>query len=118
MGAGDLAAKADNSGAIEQREQELNEIVESIDEEKAKLLKPLISDVAFMENRLKELRKLPQIRVHPKDPARQEATAAAKQYKEVMQAYTNTVKIILTALYRNGGDGSDELLQKLAEFEA
>ena len=99
------------------RLQELESVFVNIDEEKRKTIMPVLHDVVFMEMRLKELRELPHIRIHPKDKSRQETTAAGKQYKETMQAYLNVIKLLMTALYRNGGDGADELLNKLKEFE-
>ena len=100
-----------------EREKELLEIIERVDADKKAVLTPLIADIVYMEGSLQELRKLPFIRIHPKDMARQQVTPAAKQYKETMQAYLNAVKVVLTALYRNEGDGADELLAKLKEFE-
>lgn len=99
------------------REKELLDIIERVDADKKAVLTPLIADIVYMEGRLRELRKLPFIRIHPKDLARQQVTPAAKQYKETMQAYLNAVKVVLTALYRNEGDGADELMAKLQEFE-
>ena len=100
-----------------ERRRELENITENIDPDKSAVIKPLIADVVFMERRLDTLRGLPHIRIHPKDPTRQQITAAGKQDKEVMQAYINAIKVILTALYRSDTGGADELLEKLREFE-
>lgn len=70
-----------------------------------------------MEDRLTELRKLPHLRIHPKDRSRQEITPAGKQYKETMQAYLNALKVLMTALYRVESNAADELIKKLQEFE-
>ena len=99
------------------RLDELNAIVDTIDGEKAGLLRPVVENIVYMESRLTELRALPQIRIDKNNPARQQATPAAKLYKETMQGYTNAVKILLTALYRSDSNGADELLNKLREFE-
>lgn len=99
------------------RLQQLQDIFKNIDDEKRETIAPLLPEVVFMEGRLAELRALPHIRIHPTDKSRQEITAAGKQYKEVMQAYTNVIKILLTALYRNSSGGADALLEKLKEFE-
>lgn len=101
-----------------ERLQELQEISEKIDKEQRAIITPLLQEVCFMESRLAELRTMPHIRTHPVDKARQEITAAGKQYKETMQAYLNAIKVIMSALYRAGGGGAaDELLKKLQEFE-
>lgn len=83
------------------RLEELKAIFEKVDQDKSKVIAPILEEVVFMETRLKELRALPQIRVHRKDPQRQEATPASKQYKETMQAYLNAVKVLQMTLSRN-----------------
>lgn len=95
----------------------LQAIFEKVDPDKAAVVSPLLPQVVFMEGRLEELRAVPHIRIHPKDPARQEITAAGKQYKELMQSYNNTVKVLLMVLYRTESGAADELLAKLKEFE-
>lgn len=100
------------------RLEQLQGIFAGIDEDKRDTIAPLLPEIVFMEGRLAELRALPHIRIHPTDKSRQEVTAAGKQYKEIMQAYTNVLKILLTALYRNGSvDAAGALLDKLKEFE-
>lgn len=54
----------------------------------------LVDEMVYIENRLTELKKLPFIQVHPKDSAKQRATPAAKQYKELLQQYTNIIKVL------------------------
>ena len=55
----------------------------------------LVKDIAFLEERMQELRKLPFIKVDPNNPERQKGTAAAKQYKDLLQQYTNSLKLFL-----------------------
>ena len=57
----------------------------------------LVSKMLFLEKRLEELEKLPFIKVNPNNPAQQKATPAAKQYKELLQQYTNCIKILSRA---------------------
>lgn len=66
---------------------------------------PLIDEVVYLEEQLDYLRGLPKIKVHPTDPTKQRATPAAKQYKELLQQYTNIIKILLKA---TGADVEDE----------
>lgn len=66
---------------------------------------PLIDEVVFLEGRLEELKKLPFIKVHPKDPTKQKATIAQKQYKELLQQYVNIIRVLIRA---TGTDESDE----------
>lgn len=66
---------------------------------------PLIDEVIYLEEQLDYLRGLPKIKVHPTDLTKQRATPAAKQYKELLQQYTNIIKILLKA---TGADVDDE----------
>ena len=100
-----------------ERLNELKAIFEKVDADKAAVVSPLLPQVVFIEERLEALRAVPHIRFHPKNPTRQEITAAGKQYKELMQSYNNTIKVLLMVLYRTEDNAADELLQKLKEFE-
>lgn len=65
-------------------------------------LTPLIDDMVYLEKELDRLRELPKIRINPKDLTMQKTTPAAKLYKEMLQQYTNIVRILVRAT------GSDE----------
>ena len=86
-------------------------------EDRKCVIAPLITEIVFMEQKLENLRQLPHIRVHPRNPEWQEITPAGKQYKETMQAYLNAVKVIMSALYKTDTSAADELIEKLKEFE-
>lgn len=68
-------------------------------------LVPLIDEVIFLEGQLEELKKLPFIKIHPKDPTKQKATPAQKQYKELLQQYVNIIRVLIRA---TGIDENDE----------
>ena len=55
----------------------------------------LAEEIVFLEAQLQELKKLPFIKINPKDPTKQKSTAAAKQYKELLQQYNNSLKLLL-----------------------
>lgn len=99
------------------RLEKLQKIFENVDEDKREVIEPLLYDVIFIEKRLAELRKLPMIRVHKNNPARQETTPAGKQYKEYMQSYLNALKVLQTTLYRSGETGESPLMKALKEFD-
>lgn len=80
------------------RKDELIHIFDQIEDTKG-IIMPMIEDVVFLETQLQELRKLPFIKVHPDFPDIQKPTAAAKQYKELLQQYNNCIKI-LTGILR------------------
>lgn len=55
----------------------------------------LVDEVVFLEEQLVELKKLPFIKVHPSDPSKQKTTPAAKQYKELLQQYNNSMRLLI-----------------------
>ena len=97
------------------RLEELKDIFAKVDPDKAAVISPLLPQVVFLEEQLEKLQKLPHIRIHPKNPARQMVTAAGKQYKETMQEYLNAVKVLQMTLGRYAmeeKDAFDEWLEK------
>ena len=92
----------------EGRKAKLLQIFSEIDGIKD-IIFPLIDEVVFLEDRLTELRKLPFIRVNPKNPAEQKATVAPKQYKEFLQQYNNCIKILCSALSKNSAEEESPL---------
>lgn len=99
-----------------EREKKLREIIEKLPEDKREVIDPLVDEILFLEERLRELRRLPMIRVHPKNPERQEVTPAGKQYKEFMQSYLNAIKVIQRTLYLAGETGESPLVKALKEL--
>lgn len=97
------------------RLEELQAIFEKVDEDKAAVIAPLLPQVVFLEERLHELQKVPHIRIHPKNSARQEITAAGKQYKELMQSYLNAIKVLQSTLSRYSVEEQDAFDQWLQE---
>jgi hypothetical protein len=91
------------------RKDELLKVFEQIEDTKDIIL-PMIDDVVFLEKQLDQLRKLPFIKVNPKNPAQQKPTAAAKQYKELLQQYNNCIKI-LTGILRKDAPEEDSPLR-------
>ena len=73
----------------------------------------LVDEVVFLEDQLRKLKKLPFLRVNPKDPEQQKATPAAKQYKEFTQQYINSLKLLLKIA---GDIGESEETSPLREW--
>lgn len=73
------------------------------------VLVPLITDMVDLEEQLDYLRTLPKIKVHPKDPAKQKATPAAKLYKECLQQYTNIIRILMRSTGKDFDDAESPL---------
>lgn len=97
------------------RYEKLKEIVSKVDEDKAAVIEPLLSDIIFMEERLATLRTMTHIRVSKKNPDVQQVTPAGKLYKETMQAYLNALKVIQTTLSRFAQEEADEFEKWLQE---
>ena len=95
------------------RKKELANVFKGLDEQN--IIRPMIDDVVFLEDKLKELKKLPFIRVNPDNPAEQKPTAAAKQYKEFLQQYNNCIKILISVLNKNEVVEDSPLRQFLKE---
>ena len=77
------------------------ELVAIIPEESLDLVKSVIKDVVFLEERLTELKQLPFIEVNPKNSMKQRSTPASKLYKEFLQQYINCIKVIEAVIYRD-----------------
>lgn len=100
----------------EVRRKQLDEIFADIDANEKALIENLLDEVAYLEVRMTELKKLPFISVHPNKPELQRTTAAAKQYKECSQSYMNAVRILVSILHKVESSAQDELLKRLEEF--
>ena len=90
------------------RKDELLKIFDQVEDTKG-IIQPLIDDVVFLEQRLQELRQLPFLRINPHDPTQQKPTAAAKQYKELLQQYNNCVKILTSVLRKDAPEEESPL---------
>lgn len=55
----------------------------------------LIDEIVFLEQRMSDLKQYPFIAVNPKNPAQQKPTAASRQYKEFLQQYNNSLRLLL-----------------------
>lgn len=88
-----------------ERKNELMRICAGFDDSAKAATSKIIDEMLFLEDRLTELKKQPLLSVNPRNPAQQRQTAAAKQYKEFLQQYTNCVKILLKI---TGGSEAEE----------
>ena len=86
------------------RKEELLKIINKPGSQNDIKAEQLIDEIVFIEEQLQKLKKLPFISVHPKNPALQKATPASKQYKEMMQQYNNSLRL----LFRLTGDLNGE----------
>lgn len=86
-----------------------DELLKIVPEESLELVKSVIDDVIFLEERLTELKKLPFIEVNPKNPMKQRSTPASKLYKEFLQQYINCIKMIEYIIYKEKRLEGEEL---------
>ena len=91
------------------RLKQLEEIFSKVDEDKLQLITPLIEEIVFIEEQLQQLKKMTFIRVNPKNPAIQKATPASKQYKELMQTYNNSLKVLSSVLNKDASEEESPL---------
>lgn len=98
------------------RREELDEIFKNIDEDQKQLVNRLLDEVVFLEEQMANLKKLPFVNVHPKNPALQKTTSAAKLYKECSQSYMNAIRILSSLLQKVESSTQDELLKLLENF--
>lgn len=92
------------------RREKLDEIFKDLDENKKSLINPLLDNIAFLEQRMEELKKLPFIQIHPKDPTKQRPTTASKLYKECSQSYMNAIRTVYSMI--NGHEVDEDPVEK------
>ena len=95
------------------RKAELQKLCAGLDDAVKTTTAQLIDEIIFLEARLMELRQYPFIFVNPKNPAQQKPTAAAKQYKELLQQYNNCIKILLGVLGKSETEETSPLREYL-----
>ena len=66
---------------------------------------PLVDEIINIEKKLTEVSKLPFYKVNPKNPEQQKMLPAFRIYKELLQQYTNCIKVLSSA---SGQDDSCE----------
>ena len=88
------------------RREDLEKIVFKENTDNAIKATNLIDEIIFLEEQMAYYRSLPQIKVNPNNPEQQKATPAAKLYKESLQQYNNSLRL----LFRITGEleGADE----------
>lgn len=99
------------------RMQELQAMFKSVDENKQKIVSPLIEEAVFLESQMTYLKQYPFIKFHPTNPNLQKVTAAGKQYREYLQTYTNIIDKLCRMYGRDEGDEESPLRAFLKGLE-
>lgn len=91
-----------------ERKQELLRLIQKSGTDNDIKATQLIDEIVFIEEQLIELKKLPFININPKNSMQQKATPAAKQYKELLQQYNNSLRLLLRLSGDLGGETEEE----------
>lgn len=94
-----------------ERKEEIIKALVGISSEALSIISPLLDETIFIEETLEKLKEYPFIAVNPKNTMQQKYTVAYKQYKELYQQYTQSIKIILS-LVEDKGESKDSPLQQ------
>ena len=92
------------------RREKLDDIFKDLDENKKSLINPLLDNIAFLEQRMEELKKMPFIQIHPKDSTKQRPTTASKLYKECSQSYMNAIRTVYSMI--NGHEVDEDPVER------
>ncbi len=65
------------------------------------LIEPLVDEVVFLEEQLSELKKLPFVRISPKNSELQKATPASRLYVSLMAQYNANVRTLASISGKN-----------------
>lgn len=101
----------------QQRMSRKEDLLKLLPAETIVLTEEVVNKIIFLEKKMDELKELPFIQVDKKNNMRQRSTPAAKLYKELLQQYTNCVKILEAVIYRNRKlEGIEEEASPLEEW--
>lgn len=93
------------------RRDELVEIFKGLDGNVLKIVEPMIEDLVFIEDQLKDLRTRPFIKYHPNDPSIQKQTPAGKLYKDLLAQEKDIVRILCSQLHKTGSEDVESPLR-------
>lgn len=92
--------------------ERVDELMALFDDEAVRtVVRPLVEELADVEDRIQEVKKLPLIRVHPEDPSIQKSTAAGRLYHTLLAKQTDIVRMLLRQLGKSGDGGEDSPLR-------
>lgn len=94
------------------RTDELTAIISKTGKDNQTKARQLIDEIVFIEGQLVELKKYPFISINPKNPAQQKATPASKQYKELLQQYNNSLRLLFRLSGELGETDEESPLRK------
>ena len=81
------------------------------DEAVRTVVRPLVEELADVEDRIAEIKREPFIRFHPQDRSIQRATPAGRLYKDLLAKQTDIARLLLRQLGKSGDDDEDSPLR-------
>lgn len=102
---------------MQDRKAELEKLCNELESNVRLITSQLIDEIVFLERQLTILKEYPFISVNPNNPVQQKATYAGKQYKEMLQQYNNSIKIMLSAVGKNKDDKNSPLREYLKQMQ-
>lgn len=102
---------------LQDRKAELEKLCNELESNVRLITSQLIDEIVFLERQLTILKEYPFISVNPNNPVQQKATYAGKQYKEMLQQYNNSIKIMLSAVGKNKDDKNSPLREYLKQMQ-
>ena len=91
-----------------ERKEELLQLICKNDSKNDIKARQLVDEIIFVEEQLVYLKTLPFININPKNPMQQKTTPAAKQYKELLQQYNNSLRLLLRLSGDMCGESEEE----------
>lgn len=95
-----------------ERKKEILKLLDNNNSNSIKVINELLDDFVYLEEQLKELRKLPKIVVNKENPSLQKMTPAAKLYKEYLVQYSNIIKIILSTVEEDSSEEDENIINQ------
>ena len=95
------------------------EAIENLPEEQKSIASSLLIDVEYWDKKVEELQKCKTYQIDPKNPLRQRKLPAHDMLKEAEQQKINAMRTLIQIFNKDRiMNGEDELLKRLAEFDA
>ena len=101
---------------VEERRKEYERIMRDADPDERALIDRLIDQAVECEVRLESIKGLPDLAVHPRNPALQKVTAAARVRKDILATYTNILRVLLNILRKVESSAADDLSRMLEGY--
>ena len=104
-----MSGSGSGNRARAERKKALMDVFSGMDETRMKVVERLVDEMVFLEESMSECRELPMIEVNSK--GEQRMTPAWKIYKDSFSQYSNSVRILLSMMGKEGEEKKDSPLR-------